>query len=75
MSQLTLKELQKCWNEGPFIYVREHDKELGWSVKNFKTNEVVAYGDKNICCGLAMLMNGYDQGIDLIKYMIKYFDK
>ena len=73
LPSLDLKECDKCWNEGPFFYHREHDHELGWSVMKRGITKPIMYGDKNLCCGVAYIMNGYDWGIDLIKDVAPYF--
>jgi hypothetical protein len=45
--------------DGRFFYCREHDHPMGWSVRDRnRYDDVVAYGDKNVCAFLAWSLNG-----------------
>lgn len=72
---MTVEDLNKIWSEGKFYYRREREHELGWSVVSNRTDKIIAYGDKNICCGLALILNKatkpYD-GKDLIQQVSDY---
>ena len=70
-----VNELARPAKTGRWHYRREHEHPMGWSCRDSKTGEAVAYGDKNLVFALAMLLNNDgESAIQFIKGWESCFD-